>query len=104
MSTWMWIAILTLGLVKIPIAALMLWLPFRADEALAGLPADEPSSGEDEGGSKVPPGTGRDLHPRPPRRGPRVPRRGPHGSPAPLAPARVRTRVGGRRRTPRVSV
>jgi hypothetical protein len=99
----MWVVILTLGLVKLPIAALMLWIPFRSDTAMvSGEPAD---SSEDDGGSKTlqdPPRGPRGPHPRAPLHGPR-PRRGPHGSVAPLSPARVR---GPRRRrsTRRVGV
>ena len=32
MQTWMWVLLLA-GLVKLPIAALMLWIPFRYDES-----------------------------------------------------------------------
>jgi hypothetical protein len=96
MSTWIWVVILAFGLVKLPIAALMLWIPFRSDAAMdTGQPAD---SSEEDGGSKtLPDGAGgpRDPHPRAPLHGPRRPRRGPHGSVAPPSPARVR---GPRRR------
>ncbi len=84
----LWVLILLLGLIKLPIVALMLWLPFRRDEEV--LPAtDAASSPEDDGGSKVPP-----CGPPPPS--PFTPpcnarRRGPHGLPAPAAPARVRS-------------
>ena len=87
MQTWMWIALLFAGLIKLPIAALMFWIPFRYDEAAYA--PDVPDSSEEDGGSKALPGGPLDPHPRMPR--PRSPRRGPHGSPAPLAPARVRT-------------
>jgi hypothetical protein len=92
----MWVVILTLGLVKLPIAALMLWLPFRSDEAMA---ANEPAdSAEEDGGSKTLPGGSRNPHhPRVPRHGP-SPRRGPHGSVAPPSPARVRGPRRGARR------
>ncbi len=100
MSTWAWVVILTFGLVKLPIAALMLWIPFRYDAAMVtGEPAD---SSEDDGGSRVledppiPPGPRR-PHPRAPLHGPR-PRRGPSCSTDPGSPARVR---GPRRRSAR---
>ena len=84
-------------LVKIPLAGLMLWIPYRYDESMR-LP-DIPDSSEEDGGSKALPGGPLDPHPRMPR--PRRPRRGPHGSPSPPAPARVRTRVHGVRPSPR---
>jgi hypothetical protein len=99
----MWVVILTLGLVKLPIAALMLWIPFRSDEVMA---SNEPAdSSEEDGGSKTLPSGPRwpisdRSHPRAPRRGP-SPRRGPHGSVAPPTPARIR---GPRRGTRRVGV
>ncbi len=95
----MWIVLLAFGLIKLPIAALMLWIPFRADAAMASLPAEEApsadSSGEDEGGSKIRCGAGPGPHPRAPRPG--WPRRGPHGEPATPAPARARTPSLGRK-------
>ena len=91
----MWVLILTLGLIKVPIAALMLWIPFRSDSALHSLPPTESAEGdapgEDDGGSRTLPGlgggprSGGPRHPRTPRG-----RRGPHGSPAPPSPARIR--------------
>jgi hypothetical protein len=98
MPLWMLIVLL-LGLIKLPIAALMLWLPFRNDEALrAGEP---PGQSDDDGGTlTLPAGP---LDPRPGPRSPngpipRRPRRGPHGSPPPPSPRRVRTAVPGTRR------
>jgi hypothetical protein len=106
----MWLLILGLGLLKLPFAALMLWLPFRSDAALASPPPTAPAAeDEGEGGTKVAadaPGPWTGRHPRTPRGG-RRPRRGPHGGaaggPVP-SPARVRagraragTRVGARR-------
>jgi hypothetical protein len=78
-------------LIKLPIAAVMLWIPFRSDAALESSAAEEPdSSGEDEGGSKTLPGNfRRHWRPRGPVHG-RGPRRGPHGGSAPPSPARVR--------------
>jgi hypothetical protein len=78
---------LVAALVKLPIAALMLWLPFRYDEA-AYVP-DVTDSSEEDGGSKALPGGPLNPHPRSPL--PRRPRRGPHGSPSPGSPSRVRS-------------
>jgi hypothetical protein len=96
MSTWMWMVLLAFGLIKLPIAALMLWIPFRSDGAMASLYPGESATGpseEDDGGSKTLSGAdhggGRGPHPRAPRPGLR-PRRGPHGEPAPPSPARSR--------------
>ena len=83
---WLWI-LLIVGLAKIPLAGLMLWIPFRHDETLRA--PDLPDSSEEDGGSKALPGGPLDPHPRMPR--PPRPRRGPHGSPAPLSPPRFRT-------------
>ncbi len=102
MQTWMWIVLLA-GLIKLPIAALMLWIPFRYDESTY-VPDVPDSSSEEDGGSKALPGGPLNPHPRSPL--PRNPRRGPHGSPSPPSPPRVRrtvrppgpVRVGGRGR------
>ena len=61
MSTWTWVLILGFGLIKLPIALLMLWLPFRNDASLVPLPTPEEndSAGEDDGGSKTLPGAPR---------------------------------------------
>jgi hypothetical protein len=83
-----WILLLA-ALIKLPIAGLMLWMPFRNDAAL--LEPDATDSSEEDGGSKALPGGPLDPHPRSPI--PRKPRRGPHGSPSPPSPPRVRTRV-----------
>jgi hypothetical protein len=93
MPLWVWVLMLA-ALVKIPIAGLMLWIPFRNDEAMQAREA--PDSSDEDGGSKVLPAGPRDPHPRTPR--PRKPRRGPHGTPSPPSPARVRTSVLPRRR------
>lgn len=104
---------LGLVLIKLPIAAYMLWVPFRSDAALESLAAPQPDSSEEDeggaktppGGAKTPPGDHRHRRPRRPGRG-RGPRRGPHGGafggdgPAIPAPARVRI---GRRRPARVA-
>jgi hypothetical protein len=86
MPLWAWI-IFFAALVKIPVAALMLWIPYHYDES-AEVP-DVSDSSEEDGGSKALPGGPLDPHPRAP--GPHKPRRGPHGSPSPPSPPRVRT-------------
>lgn len=82
----MWVLLLA-GLIKLPIAALMLWIPFRYDESQVSTDASD--SSEEDGGSKALPGGPLNPHPRSPL--PRSPRRGPHGSPS--SPARVRRPV-----------
>jgi hypothetical protein len=91
MPLWVWI-LFAAALVKIPLAALMLWMPFRNDEAM--ISREAPESPEEDGGSKALPAGPTDPHPRSPR--PPRPRRDPHGSPSPAAPSRVRK---GTRRT-----
>jgi hypothetical protein len=93
MPLWVWILMLA-ALIKLPIAGLLLWIPFRDDEAMKS--RDVPDSSEEDGGSKALPGGPLDPHPRAPL--PRRPRRGPHGSPSPPAPARVRTNAKAVRR------
>src|SRR5947199_2774737 len=88
MPLWVWVLMLA-ALVKLPIAGLMLWIPFRNDAAMDSHEASD--SSEEDGGSKALPAGPRDPHPRSPR--PTRPRRGPHGSPSPPSPARVRTHV-----------
>ncbi len=107
MHGWIWLVLLAFGLIKLPIAALMLWIPFRSDAAVSSRPLYESEeSDEDEGGSKMLPGGagGPRVSPHPRPRTPlggRGPRRGPHGGAAggpPAAPARVRgARRSGRR-------
>jgi hypothetical protein len=92
MPLWLWIVVLA-GLIKLPIAALMLWIPFRYDEAMR-TPSDVSDSSDEDGGSKAFPGGPLDPHPHGPL--PRKPRRGPHGSPTPASPARTRAPVRGR--------
>jgi hypothetical protein len=78
--------------IKLPIAALMLWMPFRNDDSMRA--ADPPGSSEEDGGSRALPAGPLDPRPRSPisdRRFPRPPRRGPHGSAPPPSPARIRT-------------
>jgi hypothetical protein len=83
----LWVVLVSLGLVKLVVASLMLWLPFRCDAAMMAVD-DEPRS-DDDGGSKVSQAAPVDPHPRLPL--PRKPRRGPHGSSSPPSPPRVRT-------------
>jgi hypothetical protein len=92
MPMWLWIVIFA-GLIKLPIAALMLWIPFRYDESMRA--PDASDSSEEDGGSRALPGGPLDPHPRGPL--PRTPRRGPHGSPSPPAPRRVRSKPPARR-------
>jgi hypothetical protein len=88
----LWMVIVLLGLVKLPVAALMLWLPFRNDQAMsvhaAGGDVDGGGDSEDDGGSIALGASPLDPHPRSPL--PRPRRRGPHGSDAPPSPRRVR--------------
>jgi len=84
----MWIVLLA-GLIKLPIAALMLWIPFRYDEATQA--QDSSDSSEEDGGSKALPAGPINPHPRSPL--PRSPRRGPHGSSSPSSPPRIRKPV-----------
>jgi len=97
MPLWVWILMLA-ALIKLPIAGLLLWIPFRRDEAMNSTDASTDSS-EEDGGSKALPGGPLNPHPRTPL--PRWPRRGPHGSPAPPPPARVRRSALSSRRTVR---
>ena len=90
MSLWLVIA-LVLGLVKLSIAGLMLWLPFRNDEAMIAPPSSDDGS-EDDGGLRTLP-----HGPRPFGVRPRRPRRGPHGGDAAPSPPRVRTATRSRR-------
>lgn len=89
--------IVVLGLVKLPVAALMLWIPFRDDRAMMAArdvaKGDEPGDAEDDGGSKALPASPLDPHPRTPHPRPRW--RGPHGSnPPPPSSRRMRSRLG----------
>jgi hypothetical protein len=85
----LWLLLTLMGLVKLLVASLMLWLPFRSDSAMSALEDKDRSDSDDEGGSKTLWSPPSDPHPRRPL--PHLPRRGPHGSPSP-SPARVRTR------------
>ncbi|HTW43859.1 MAG TPA: hypothetical protein VMD79_16245 [Solirubrobacteraceae bacterium] len=96
MPLWVWVLFLA-ALVKIPLAGLMLWVPYHNDQVLNAAEAQQQQedSSEEDGGSKALPGGPLDPHPRAPRPRrphPRSPRRGgPHGSPSPSSPPRVRT-------------
>jgi hypothetical protein len=92
MPLWVWMVLLA-ALIKLPIAGLLLWIPFRYDESMSAPEAQD--SSEEDGGSKALPGGPTDPHPRAPL--PRSPRRGPHGGSPPPAPKRVRTSVMSRR-------
>jgi hypothetical protein len=113
MSLWMLILLLSVA-IKLPLAALMLWLPFRDDEALR---SEQPSSGDDDGGSKTLPQGPLGPRPRrplpgagPPARRPAHaagtvrrqlrPRRGPHEAPRRSSPQRVHNPVGRERHAP----
>ncbi len=86
MPLWLWI-LLVAALIKLPIAALMLWIPFRYDESMRA--PDVEDSSEEDGGSRALPGGPLDPHPRAPL--PHKPRRGPHDAPSLAPPPRVRT-------------
>lgn len=87
----LWSLLITLALIKLAVASMMLWLPFRTDSAV--IATDDPpradSNDDEDGGIKVSSEESSTPHPRRPR--PRRPRRGPHGSPSPGAPRRVRS-------------
>jgi hypothetical protein len=85
MQLWVWIVLLA-AVIKLPIAGLLLWIPYHYDEAMR--PVEEPDGSDEDGGSKALPGGPLNPHPRNPL--PRNPRRGPHGAPSPPSPSRVR--------------
>ena len=91
MPLWLWVLLLA-ALIKLPLAGLMLWIPFRNDAATVETEGSD--SSEEDGGSRALPGGPLEPHPRSPL--PRLPRRGPHGSPSPASPPRVRTHVQSR--------
>jgi hypothetical protein len=88
MSLWLLLALV--GLIKLLVASLMLWLPFRSDAAMNAVEDETHLDSDDDGGTKTLPTTPSEPHPRLPLRP--GPRRGPHGLP-PSSPARVRTRA-----------
>lgn len=95
----LWLLIMLLALIKLPIAALMLWMPFRNDPAMNT--AEPPDRSDDDGGSRALPAGPLDPRPRRPLPSgpfPRRPRRGPHASPPPPSPRRVRAASHERRR------
>ena len=96
MPIWFWIMLFA-ALIKIPVAGLMLWIPFRDDEAMQARDAQD--SSEEDGGTKALPAGPKNPHPRTPL--PRHPRRGPHGSPTIPSPPRVRTAARSTRRVER---
>ena len=95
MPLWLWI-LMVAALIKLPIAALMLWIPFHNDAAVRAPEGSD--SNEEDGGSRALPAGPLDPHPRGPL--PHLPRRGPHGAPGPSPPPRVRTTVAPRRAAP----
>lgn len=83
--------LLLLGVLKLPLLALMLWMPFRSDQALLdddddSVDGEPPSSDGGDGGSRRPHSPRPGPHPRSPLRHRR--QRGAHGGPA--SPLRVR--------------
>jgi hypothetical protein len=90
----LWMLFVLFALIKLPLIGLMLWMPFRNDEADDRARSTHPTPPTPprrmEAAIRCPPGP-IDPHPRMPL--PRTPRRDPHGSPAIPAPARVRTPV-----------
>jgi hypothetical protein len=101
MPLWMLIALL--AMIKIPIAALMLWIPFRNDAAMHA--PEPPGQSDEDGGTRAAPAGPLDPRPRRPLPSgprPRSPRRGPHGGQPPPSPRRVRTAIA--RRPQRVRI
>ena len=95
----LWMLVVLLALIKLPIAALMLWIPFRSDAAMSS--GEPPDRSDDDGGSRALPAGPLDPRPRRPLPCgpfPGRPRRGPHGSPPPPSPRRVRAASRERRR------
>lgn len=84
----LWLLLTVIGLIKLCVASLMLWLPFRSDAAMSALESDSRADVDEDGGSKTLPSSPIEPHPRRPL--PPRPRRGPHGSSSPPSPARVR--------------
>src|SRR5438128_11353506 len=91
----LWLLIVLLGVIKLPLAALMLWLPLRHDEAMSTQQLSD--SSDDDGGSRALPAGPLDPRPRLPGGDrPRAPWRGlaRAGRPGPRArraPPRART-------------
>jgi len=102
----LWMLIVLFALIKLPLAAVLLWLPFRDDAAMHA-PA-RPETSEEDGGSRTLAGGRPGPRPRwpiaPRPRGPRhgalevgparpSRRRDPHRARPPRAPRRVRAPV-----------
>jgi hypothetical protein len=95
----MWMLIALLALIKLPIAALMLWIPFRSDAAMNA--PEPPGQSDDDGGTRAMPAGPLDPRPRRPSPSgprPRAPRRDPHGDPPLPSPPRVRIAASRARR------
>jgi hypothetical protein len=92
----LWTLIVLLAVIKLPIAALMLWMPFRNDDALHA--PEPPDRSDDDGGSRALPAGPLDPRPRRPLTFGPGPRRDPHGSPPPSSPRRIRTTARSTRR------
>jgi hypothetical protein len=86
----LWLLFTLMGLIKLLVASLMLWLPLRSDAVMSAREDENRADADEDGGSKTLPGSPTEPHPKLPL--PHRPRRGPHGSPSPPSPARVRTR------------
>ena len=97
MPLWMLIALL--ALIKLPIAALMLWIPFRNDAATNA--PEPPGQSDDDGGTRTMPGGPLDPRPRRPLPSgprPRCAASRPARHAAPPAPPRAFARPPARRR------
>lgn len=63
----LWMLFVLLALIKLPLIGLMLWMPFRNDEAvIASDLVDSSDSSEEDGGSHTLPAGPIDPHPRMP--------------------------------------
>lgn len=79
-----WILIALVAVVKLPIAAAMIWAPFRNERSVPDEPGDERSCMDDAAPDDGPPDDSRPRRPAP------RPRRGPHSELPPPSPPRVR--------------
>jgi hypothetical protein len=89
-----WIFIGIVALLKLPLAAVMLWYPFRKERLESQVENEGPQAEEGDDGD----GGGGPTRPRLP-----APRRGPHNEPPPPSPARVRLPWSSRLRRQRVT-
>ena len=64
MPLWVWMVLLA-ALIKLPIAGLLLWIPFRYDESMQA-PEEAQDSSEEDGGSRPSRPVRRIPHPRGP--------------------------------------